>query len=211
MYRAITVAREYGSGGGTIAARLAARLGWDLIDNSLIKQIAQAANVDPEVCHECDERVDSWFHRLNKSTFGLGVFEGVAAGNVFDADTMASLTRKMIEEAVYQGNVVVVGRAAQCILQGRPDVFHTFVYASMEDRIRRIREQYGSGFATPDRIEEQDRLRAQYVEYYYKCDWRDVHLYDALFCSLIGEDTVVSAIITAMGVDMKQKDQMQHA
>ncbi len=210
MYRVITVAREYGSGGGTIAARLAARLGWDLIDNSLIKQVAQAANVDPEVCHECDERVDSWFHRLNKSTFGLGVFEGVAVGDVFDADAMASITRRMIEEAARQGNVVVVGRAAQCILQGQPDVFHLFVYAPMEDRIRRIRDKYGSAFATPARIEEQDRLRAQYVEYYYKCNWREVHLYDALFCSLLGEDTVVSAVLTAMQANIS-KDQMLHA
>ena len=210
MYRVITVAREYGSGGGTIAARLAARLGWDLIDNSLIKQVAQAANVDPEVCHECDERVDSWFHRLNKSTFGLGVFEGVAVGDVFDADAMASITRRMIEEAARQGNVVVVGRAAQCILQGQPDVFHLFVYAPMEDRIRRIRDKYGSAFATPARIEEQDRLRAQYVEYYYKCNWREVHLYDALFCSLLGEDTVVSVVLTAMQANIS-KDQMLHA
>jgi cytidylate kinase len=210
MYRAITIAREYGSGGGTIAARLAARLGWDLIDNSLITQVAKAANVDPEICHECDERVDSWFHRLNKSTFGMGVFEGVASGDVFDADAMSRLTRKMIVEAAHQGDVVIVGRGAQCILQGRRDVFHGFIYAPMEERIRRVREKYGSAFATPSRIEEQDRLRSQYVEYYYKCDWRDTHLYDALFCSVLGEDTVAAAILTAMGVDTN-KDQIQHA
>jgi len=33
--RAITISREYGSGGGEIAARLARRLGWQLIDHAV--------------------------------------------------------------------------------------------------------------------------------------------------------------------------------
>ena len=201
MYRVVTVAREYGSGGGPVAAKLAARLGWDLIDNSLITEVARAANVHPSICHECDERVDSWFHRLNKRTFGRGVFEGVAAGEVFDADAMVALSRKIIEEAAGQGNAVIVGRAAQCILQGRQDVFHVFVYAPMEERIRRVREYYGSGFANPARIEEQDRIRSQYVQHYYQCDWRDPHLYDALFCSLLGDEMVVELILHAIGAE----------
>jgi hypothetical protein len=38
--RAITVSREYGSGGGEIAARLARKLGWQLIDHAVIEQQA---------------------------------------------------------------------------------------------------------------------------------------------------------------------------
>lgn len=208
MYRVVTVAREYGSGGTPIAGTLAARLGWDLLDNALITRVAKAANVDPRVCHECDERIDSWFHRLNKRTFGRGVFEGVAAGEVFDADAMVALSRKMIEEAAEQGNTVIVGRAGQCILQGRGDTFQVFIYAPIDERIRRVREHFGSAFATRARIDEQDRIRSQYVQHYYNCDWRDPHLYDAMFCSLLGDDTVVGMILRAMGVAEKQP---QHA
>jgi cytidylate kinase len=39
--RAVTISREYGSGGGEIAARLAQRLGWRLIDHELIRQVAR--------------------------------------------------------------------------------------------------------------------------------------------------------------------------
>jgi cytidylate kinase len=208
MYRVVTVAREYGSGGAPIAAKLAARLGWDLLDNSLITQVAQAANVDQRICHQCDERIDSWFHRLNKRTFGRGVFEGVAAGEVFDADAMVVLSRKMIEESASQGSAVIVGRAAQCILQGRADTFHVFIYASMDERIRRVREHHGSAFATRDHIEEQDRIRSQYVQHYYSCDWRDPHLYDALFSGALGDDTVVALILQAIGAG---EEQPQHA
>jgi hypothetical protein len=34
--RAITISREYGSGGGEIATRLARRLGWQLMDHAMI-------------------------------------------------------------------------------------------------------------------------------------------------------------------------------
>ena len=43
--RAITISREYGSGGGEIAARLARRLGWQLIDHAIIEQTASELEV----------------------------------------------------------------------------------------------------------------------------------------------------------------------
>ena len=199
MYRVVTVAREYGSGGGPIAARLAARLGWELVDNSLIMRVAEHARVAPAVCHNHDECVDSWFHRLNKRTFGRGAFESVASGEVFDADSMVTLSRKVIEQAATTGNVVIVGRGAQCILQGRPDTFHLFVYAPMDERIRRVREMYGSAFASVERIMEMDRVRTQYVRHYYDADWRDPHLYDILICSLLGDEHIGDVILRAMG------------
>jgi len=208
MYRVITVSREYGCGGSTIGAKLAGQLGWELLDKALITEVARAANVDPRVCRDCDERIDSWFHRLNKRTFGRGVFEGVVAGEVFDADTMVTLSRRMIEEAADQGNAVIVGRAAQCILQGREDAFHVFLYAPMDERIRRVRQEYGSAFATRAYIEEQDRKRAEYIEHYYECDWRNPHLYDAMFCSLLSDDTIIGMMLRALGV---REGQPHHA
>ena len=199
MYRVVTVGREYGSGGGPIAARLASRLGWDLVDNSLISEIARSAKVDPNICHKYDEKLDSWLHRLSKQTFGLGAFEGVASGEQFDGEAMAALSHNVIERAAEMGSVVIVGRGGQCILQGHSDVFHAFVYAPMDERIRRVREAYGSGFATPVYLTEQDKIRSAYIRHHFDQDWRDPHLYHALFCSKLGDDTVVQMLGQALG------------
>ena len=43
--RAVTISREYGSGGGEIAARLAERLGWQLIDHEVVVRVAQSMGV----------------------------------------------------------------------------------------------------------------------------------------------------------------------
>jgi hypothetical protein len=47
MIRVITISREFGSGGGEVARILAERLEWKLIDDPLVAEIAQRANVPP--------------------------------------------------------------------------------------------------------------------------------------------------------------------
>jgi CMP/dCMP kinase len=53
--RAITISREYGSGGGEIAARLARRLGWQLIDHAVIEQTARELGVHETEVQKHDE------------------------------------------------------------------------------------------------------------------------------------------------------------
>src|SRR3954454_15496845 len=43
--RAITISREYGSGGGEIAGRLATRLGWRLVDHEVVVRVARELGV----------------------------------------------------------------------------------------------------------------------------------------------------------------------
>ena len=58
MFRVVTVAREYGSGGGRIAQLLAGRLGWKLLDRCLVEKIAETARIKPEIAERFDERPD---------------------------------------------------------------------------------------------------------------------------------------------------------
>jgi cytidylate kinase len=208
MYKIVTVAREYGSGGGPIAELLARQLGWSLLDNAILEKIAAQARVDPGIAERYDECLDSWFHRLSKRAFGRGAFEGVAptgVADVFDADAMAGLSRRVIEEAADLGNCVIVGRGAQCILQNREDAFHLFVYAPLHDRIRRVRELFGEGASNAANIEAMDRLRSAYIRHHFDCNWRDPHLYHAMLCSLCGDDNVALAVRTLLGAGQESR------
>ena len=53
--RAITISREYGSGGGEIASRLAKRLGWRLIDHAIIERTALEMGTSQEEAEAHDE------------------------------------------------------------------------------------------------------------------------------------------------------------
>ena len=203
MFRIITVAREYGSGGATIAQLLADRLDWKLLDRCLVEKIAQTARVDPRLAARYDERPDPWVNRLVRALWQGGSMRGVMSGPIpelFDADAMASLSHRMIEEAAEIGNCVIVGRASQCILQGRRDAFHVFIYAPRAERLRRVLSRHPSRAEAEAALEARDQERAALIRRYFNQDWANRHLYDLMISSKLGDEIVLSAILNAMGI-----------
>ena len=201
MFRVLTVAREYGSGGGLIARKIAERLGWNLLDKGLVERIARIAQVDPELAQQYDERVDSWLHRAGRRGLWHGAFEGVATITgleVFDAEAMAALGRDLITEAHSRGDCVIVGRGAQCVLQDRKDVLHVFIYAPWLERTARVQERLTAAADIEQLIRLTDQQRADYIRMYFGCNWNDPHLYHLLISSEFGEDNVARMIIDAI-------------
>lgn len=205
--RVITVAREFGSGGASIARLLADRLSWRLLDRELLVEIAKAAHVDPEVCEPFDERCDPWFRGLVRSIWrGTGEWpSGVSDEDILDARVLVDLGRKVIEEAARQGECVVVGRGGQCLLRGRPDVFHVFVYAPIELRKRRVAERSSPNGAArldvEELVRENDRSRAEYIQKYFGQHWCNPHLYDIMINSRWGDEKVLAAVLAEAGLE----------
>ncbi len=200
MIRVITVAREFGSGGAAIAARVAERLRWRLLDRGLVEQVARSAKVDPTVAERLDENVDPGIHRLGRS-FWRGGFEGVALvdeDEVLDADRLAALTARLLHEAAEIGDCVIVGRAAQCVLGGRDDVLHVFVYGPHAARVRRLQRRLPAGSDVDALIAARDEERASYVRRHFGCAWDDRHLYHLMINSAGGEDAATAAILGAL-------------
>jgi cytidylate kinase len=203
MIRAITIAREYGAGGADVARLLADRLGWRLLDRDLLNEIARAANVAPAVAERFDERIDPWFHRLVKHALWRGGVDApinVESFDLFDAEMMAVVGRKVIEEAARMGNCVVVGRGAQCILHGWPEVFHVFLYAPIEIRKKRVAERRGTRPNLEAVIREYDRLRAAGVRQYFEQEWCNPNLYDLMINTKPGYESAVETILCAAGM-----------
>src|SRR5208337_4059447 len=203
MFRVITVAREYGSGGGRIAQLLADKLGWKLLDRCLVEKIAQVARVEPKLAEQYDERPDPWVNRIVRALWRGGLMRGTMAGPIpelFDADTMASLSQRVIEEAAGIGNCVIVGRASQCILQEKSDAFHVFIYAPRAERLRRVRSRHANRAEAELALEARDQERAALIRRYFNQDWANRHLYDLMISSKLGEETVLSTILNAMGL-----------
>lgn len=200
MFSILTVAREYGSGGAQIAQLLADRLQWKLLDRCLIEQIAKRAQVDPSIVAEYDEHLDPWLTRLTRVFTQLSGYLPGGFPTVLDAAAMASLTRQVIEEAAIIGNCVIVGRGSQCILQGRGNVFHAFIYAPREERLQRVRERHPTLAEAEAALEYRDRERSDYVRQFYEKDWTNRHLYNLMLCSGLGEERTASTILHAMGL-----------
>ncbi|MGA2985306.1 MAG: cytidylate kinase-like family protein [Terriglobia bacterium] len=203
MFRVVTVAREYGSGGGRIAQLLAGRLGWKLLDRCLVEKIAETARIEPQVAEKFDERPDPWFDRLAEVFWQSPGLRGYIGGPVpgrFDADVAAHLTRRIIEEAAAIGDCVIVGRGSQCILQQREDAFHVFIYAPRGQRQQRLlrRDTQISKAEAERKLDAEDATRAAYVRSHYGEDWQNRHLYHLMISSCLGEKESVSIILSAL-------------
>lgn len=200
-YRVLTVDREFGSGGGRIAQTIARWLGWKLLDEEIIETIAYAAHVDKKVVQRYDEHVDSWLQRLNQQAMrsaALAAGLELREGSVFDAQEMVKLTQKIVEEGYAEGNCVIVGRGAQCILCHKPDVFHAFVYAPYRQRILRLRKTLEPGANVEERIRKVDDERAKYLQGCFGRCWTNPHLYDLMILAREDEDSTARVILNAM-------------
>lgn len=200
--KALTIAREYGSGGAEIANLIANELGWKLIDKVLIAEICNRARVPAEEASKMDERVDPWLHRITRSLWGKSPdgFSTPVPVELFDAAAAAALAKRVIEEAYAIGNCVIVGRGSQCVLRGKEDVFHAFVYARWADRVRRIQISRTPVADAAALIRSVDDERLRYVRLYYGEDQADPHLYDLMVNSRGRTDTAAGLMLLAMNM-----------
>lgn len=211
MFRIITISREYGSGGTSVARRIAERLDWQLVDDPLVEEIARRAKVHPDVARRYDEAVSPWFERLVQSLW-RGGFEGSASRVeklAFDADEMSRLWAQVIREAAQIGRAVIVGRGGQCILRDRNDTFHVSLYAPLEFRVENQRSAVPKQTDIPELARETDRRRAAYIRRYFSEDWKDRLLYHLDVNTSIGFDRATEAILAAAGLTAKPGGNLQ--
>ena len=179
--RAITISREYGSGGGEIATRLAQRLGWQLIDHEVVVRVAQKLHVSEEEAEYHDECVESLAARIFKSLRLAHPTMPVTVDIPLAMDWRAfhEARCQIIEGAVATGHVVIVGRGAQAHLAQRRDVLHVRIVAPLETRITYVMSREGLDYAAAQaRILQKDQERARYLQIFYHRHPGDPHLYD---------------------------------
>lgn len=208
MIRIFTVEREYGSRGAEFAHHLADRLGWRLIDQCLVDEIARMARVPAATVASCDERLDPWYYRVGKAFWHGSVDRSPAplgTSDVFDSERMVTLVRDYLRERVAEGNCVVVGRGAAAALLGTPGAFHVFVYASLARKVKWFKENFPDQAAkAEEELAATDRRRASYVRTFYEYDWADRQLYQLMLNSCMGMDAMVKATLEGAALSQSQ-------
>ena len=200
MIKIVTVEREYGCGGGEIAALLAARLGWKLYDQLLTEEIARLAHCSQAVVQQREERTDPLYYRLFKS-FLRGSYEGSLNApnlNLVDSEKIVTLSKRVVLHAAEKGHCVIVGRGSQLFLNNRPDTFRVFLYAPREDKVRRLRGRGKSEKEAEELVDTVDRERANFIEKYFHINWPDRAVYHLMLNTAVGDETVVETIANVL-------------
>lgn len=142
MIRVVTIVREYGSGGATIAQLTAELLGSTLAGQDTAQGNRAAASGEYKTAQRYHEHIDSWLHRKNRG----GLWHAAVAGGAkpldlqfLDPETVAALAQKVITRAADENRCVIVRRGAPCVLQGWTDVLQMLVCAPWMERVGRVR------------------------------------------------------------------------
>jgi len=197
MIKIVTVEREYGSGGGKIAQRLAQRLDWRLWDQELTEEIARLADCPKSVVEGREERNDPLYYRLFKS-FMRGSYEGSINAHklkMVDSECIVKFTERVVRQAASGGNCVIVGRGSQHFLADRDDTLRVFLYAPANDKVHRVMARGKSEQEAIELVETVDRERTDFIQKYFHVEWPTRELYHLMLNTSIGEETVVNTIL----------------
>lgn len=198
----ITISRQYGSGGSELAKKVAASLGWELLDNEIVDAVAARLDMSAEEVEAREERVPSLVERL-ASAMTLGSPEMLITGeHPMGAPTeeqLVAVTAQIVDEAVSRGNVVLVGRGAQSQLAERTDALHVFCYAPRAALITRAARRLSVSEAEATRIvDDTNRTREQYVRRHWNRSWQAVDNYHlCVNTSWLGIDGAAETIVRA--------------
>jgi len=172
----VTVSRMFGSGGSEVAERIAHELGWQLLDNAFVNEVAARLGTPPAEVEAREERVPSLAQRL-AATLALGapeILPGPADAELPPSEErLIEVTERIIMEAASRGHSVIVGRGAQSVLASRQDVIHVFCYAPRPALVARAARRLAIAEKEAEKVvDDTNRQREQYVRTYWKRSWR---------------------------------------
>ncbi len=197
--RVITISRQFGSGGHSIAKAAAEKAGIAFYDNELITEVAQKSGLSEDFIRENEEyasHANSFLYQLAMSTAGNYGYPSVYQ-KLYEAQT------RVIEEIADKEPCIIVGRCADYILRDRSDCLHVFIHANNAHRAARILDKYGATEkSTEQRLKEKDSRRRNYYRFHTDREWgvcSNYHL--ALDSGFLGEDLCVELIVKALQGD----------
>lgn len=168
----ITIGRESGSGGHAIAKKIADAMGISCYDKKrLVEGTAKLGGLNRSYVKKLDEKPAGF-----PFTGRIGGYEESPESNV------ARMTFDYIRQIAASGeSCVIVGRCADSVLAGNPNVLRVFVVGEEEDKNRRLAgiRQIPLEEADEER-KETDRFRRAYHNYYSKTKWGDSRAYDLI-------------------------------
>ncbi|GAC1394715.1 MAG: cytidylate kinase-like family protein [Ktedonobacteraceae bacterium] len=200
--RAITVSREYGSGGGEVARRVAQQLGWRLVDHEIVVRVARTLGVSQEAAEARDEHTEGIVSRLLRSMQYVDpIFTaGVPLPPEAEPNEYQEALADVVHATATDGHTVIVGRGSQALLAEQRDVLHVRVIAPLAARVAYVmqREELSREDAQA-RIQLKDRTRMHYLQSVHNLQPSDPHLYDLVVNSAVLDlDSIVSLIVMAL-------------
>ena len=168
----ITIGREFGSGGHNVGRLIADQLQIPYFDKELLRLSAEESGLSLDVIENIDETaMNSLLYSLSVGAYmpesGYAPRLDLPVG-----DRIFCIQSEIIKREAAKGSCVFVGRCAGYILSGIEDCLNVFLYAPLEERIKRTATLNGLSLEEAKKtVHRADKRRAAYYSFYTDRKW----------------------------------------
>lgn len=196
---AITINREFGSGGRLVGEKLAEALGMKFVDRMILSEASKLMGVTEEHLKTFDEKAPSIWQM---SSINMGSYHGMSVPYYFYSVTNNDLyitEVNLIEKLAKEYDCVFIGRCANIILENHSKCVSVFLHADTAFKKKMIQDVYH--FTKSKDLDKEmkkiDKERANYYMNYTGYRWKDADQYDlTIDTSELGIENTIKLIQT---------------
>lgn len=193
----ICIGRKFCSGGRNVAALVAENLGIKVYDRDLLKKAAQNTGFSEEFFDEADEEKT---RKGLRSLFMNHLTSNGLSNNYLSNESIFNMQSEAIRKIHETEDCVFIGRCADYVLRDSDRLLNVFIAADIDDRVARVCRHAEEGM-TPSKalsiIEDIDRKRSSYYNYFTGRTWGDTAVYDiCLNSTTLGYDKCAEIIVS---------------
>jgi len=176
----ITISRQFGAGGITLGKMIAEKFGYTFADTEIIKMVAEMANVSTHFVETVEKEAGGKFSKFISKTVSKPLVERILKDErgYIDEEIFLDYLVLIIAQMGDDGDVVILGRGSQYILNDLPDAYHILLVDTFENRVRFIQKNYDlSQGRASQAVKNEDKRRFNLYKKLGKTDYDNPDLY----------------------------------
>jgi cytidylate kinase len=176
----ITISRQFGAGGITLGKMIADELGYTFADEDIVKRVAKEANVSPHWVETVEKEAGGKLSRIVSKMVSKPLVERILKDErgYIDEEMYLDYLVLIIAQIADEGNVVILGRGSQYILDDHPDASHILLIDDFENRVKFMMDNYDLTQSKASQvISREDKRRLNLYRRLGKTDYDSPFLY----------------------------------
>ena len=206
----ITINRELGSGGKTVAKKLAEKLGVPYYDKAHLQSLEDKEGLDDKEIERLKSKKRTWWPDFKRIVeldggFAVSIYDNLpnyAVPEKNDTDEKFRTEQEILKGIVDAESCVVAGRCSFVTFKDHPNHLHIWIQSPLECRVERVMKKKGiaSKAEAEKFVKEVDQLCEDYVKRHTGASRYDTRNYD-LVISMEGktEEEAVDIILKHIG------------
>lgn len=176
----ITISRQFGAGGKTLGKMIADELGLEFADSDIIEKVAEMANVSTHWVETVEKEAGGKLSRFISRMVSKKLVDRVLKDErgYIDEQIYIDYLVLIIAQIADEGDVVILGRGSQYILNDHPDACHILLINEFDNRVKFMKENYELSFSRATQVVRgEDKRRKSLYQKIGKTDYDDPFLY----------------------------------